>query len=82
MGTAGAFMIVSPPEPGEEGAHRPRRFIMAAIVVAIALAILLGVGLMKSMNAGRALCPPSNPDCGPLPPAAPPATAPPATSPR
>jgi hypothetical protein len=79
---AGAFMTVPPLEPGEKRARRPRRFVFAAIAVAVLLAILLGVGLVKSMTAHRALCPPSNLDCDFLPPSAPPATAPPATPPR
>jgi hypothetical protein len=78
---AGVFMTVTPPIPDAERARRPRRFVTAAIAVAVLLAILLGVGLVKSMNARRMLCPPSNPNCGLLPPSPPP-VAPPATPPR
>ena len=52
------------PPPDAERARRSRRFVTAAIVIAVLLVILLGVGLFKSMNARQALCPPSNPGCG------------------
>jgi hypothetical protein len=67
-------MTVSPHMPDEVRARRPRRFIIAATLIAVLLLIFWGVGLMKSINAHRALCPPSNPDCGFLPPTAPAAT--------
>jgi len=70
-------MTVSPHMPDEIRARRPRRFVIAAALISALLLILLGVGLMKSINAHRALCPPSNPDCDLLPPVAPPATPPP-----
>jgi hypothetical protein len=69
-------MTIPPPDPGEERVRRPRRFVTAAIIIAVLLAIVLGIGLFKSMNDSRMLCPPSNPDCGPLPPSPPPAPVP------
>jgi hypothetical protein len=47
------------------------------MVVVILLAVLLAVGIKLSMDGRRALCPPGNPDCGTLPPTAPPAIPPP-----
>ena len=75
-------MTVAPHMPDDDRARRPRRIVYAAALIAAVLLILLGMGLVKSINAHRALCPPSNPDCDLLPPTAPPATPPPATPPR
>jgi hypothetical protein len=44
--------------------------------------IALGWGLKYSMDSRARLCPPGNPDCGPLPPSLPAAAVPPATPPR
>ena len=57
--------------PDEDHAHLPRRLVTIGAAIMVMVAILLGVGLTKSMQARRMLCPQANPDCG-LPP--PPAT--------
>lgn len=71
-------MTTPPNRPRDEASGRLywRRYVYASVAVAVLLVILLGVGLKVSLDARRALCPPSNPDCSPLPPTAPPATIP------
>ncbi len=54
-----------------------RRFVYPLIAL-----IALGWGLKYSMDSRARLCPPGNPDCGPLPPSLPAAAVPPATPPR
>jgi hypothetical protein len=69
-------MTVPPPDPGADSARRSR-FVTTAIIIAVLLVIVLGIGLFESANGRRLLCPPSNPDCGALPPAPPPLPVPP-----
>jgi hypothetical protein len=59
-----------------------RRFVYPLIALAVLLLIALGWGLKYSMDSRARLCPPGNPDCGPLPPSLPAAAVPPATPPR
>jgi hypothetical protein len=71
-------MTTPPDRPRDETSGRLywRRFVYASVAIVILLLVLLGVGLKASLDARRQLCPPSNPNCSPLPPTAPPATVP------
>jgi hypothetical protein len=76
-------MTVPPGRSPDDASHRrhERRFVYLSAAVVILLAVLLAVGLKLSMDGHRALCPPGNPECGPLPPSAPPAIPPPPGTP-
>lgn len=79
----GASMTIPPGMPDNERPRRNRRVLVyAGVAILILLMIALGVGLKVSLHARRALCPPSNPNCGPLPPTAPPAQLPGSPPPR
>ncbi len=70
----GASMTIPPGMPDNERLRRNGRLLVyAGVAILILLMIALGVGLKVSLHARRALCPPSNPNCAPLPPSAEPA---------
>jgi len=59
-----------------------RRFIWAGALVVLLLLIMVALGLAYSITSRNKVCPPDNPDCGLLPPTAPPAQLPGAPVPR
>ena len=64
-----------PPEiqrDGDDSRRHERRFIWAGAVVVALLLILLALGLSYSLTSRDKICPPGNPNCGDLPPTAPP----------
>jgi hypothetical protein len=77
-------MTVPPGRSRDEASGRryERRFTYASIAIVILLLALLAMGLKASIEAHRALCPPSNRNCAPLPPSGTAPVAPPATPPR
>ena len=75
--------MTSPPERPRDGAVRTdRRFVWAGALVVVVLLILLALGLSYSITSRNKVCPPGNPDCGRLPPTAPPVQIPGAPPPR
>jgi hypothetical protein len=71
-------MTSEPEKPRDEASSRrhARRFAWASGVVVALLLILLALGLSYSITSRNKICPPGNPDCGRLPPTAPPALLP------
>ena len=70
--------MTTPPE-SRDGAETRRfegRFLWASVAVAALLLVLLALGLSYSITSRNKVCPPGNPDCGRLPPVAPPAQLP------
>ena len=77
-------MTIPPQSPRDEADARryERRFVWASAAVVVLLVILLALGLSYSITSRNKVCPPGNPDCGRLPPTAPPVQIPGAPPPR
>lgn len=71
-------MTSGPEMPRDAASSRrfERRFVWASAAIVALLAILLALGLNYSIVSRNKICPPGNPDCGRLPPTAPPALLP------
>ena len=71
-------MTSHPEPPRDEATSRryERRFVWASAAIVALLVILLALGLSYSITSRSKICPPGNPDCGRLPPTAPPAQLP------
>lgn len=71
---AGASMTSQPELPRDhlDSLSYERRFVWASVAVVTLLLIVLALGLSYSITSRNKVCPPGNPDCGRLPPVAPP----------
>ncbi|HEY2836789.1 MAG TPA: hypothetical protein VGI89_09485 [Rhizomicrobium sp.] len=68
--------LPEPPRDGAESRRTERRFVWASATVVLLLLIVLALGLNYSLTSRNKVCPPDNPDCGLMPPTAPPAQLP------